>query len=168
MLGNFRSPGSDLRSAAPRIEARAIEDANAARQKVLPAADSFSAFDGDLWVSEDGKVEVTDVQVADNGSGIVVTVKTTSFGGKLTEMVGIDTSGTITGVEVTEHADTPGVGTKAMTEEHLGSYSGVKELTDVSAKKMSMHVSGASVSSNGIHYGIYGALQQFAQMGGAN
>lgn len=154
--------------ANPRIVARAIEDANKARQEILPEADSFSTYEGDLWTSEDGKVAVTEVSTADNGSGYVITVETTSFGGKLTEMVGIGADGAITGVKVTNHADTPGVGTKAMTEAHLDQYKGVSELTDIAAKKDNAinHVSGASVSSNGIHYGVYGALQQFAQMGG--
>ena len=90
------------------------------------------------------------------------------FGGKLTEMVGIGADGAITGVKVTDHADTPGVGTKAHTAEHLATYKGLTELSDPSAKKENMHVSGASVSSNGVHYGIYGALKQFEQMGGVN
>ena len=154
--------------AAPRIEARAIADANAARQELLPEADSFTAYEGALWASDDGKVEVTEVSVADNKSGVVMTVVTTSFGGKLTEMVGIGADGAITGVKVTDHADTPGVGTKAHTADHLATYKGLSELADISAKKMNMHVSGASVSSNGVHYGIYGALKQFEQMGGVN
>ena len=154
--------------ANPIIEKNAKENADKAMKSLLAEADGFSEYTGDLWASEDGKVQVTAVNTADNGVGIVVTVVTTSFGGKLTEMVGIDSNGAITGVQITKHADTPGVGTKAMTEDHLAQYKGVSELTNPAAKKEPAidHVSGASVSSNGIHYGIYGALQQFAEMGG--
>ena len=154
--------------AAPRIEARAIADANAARQELLADADSFSDYEGELWASEDGKVAVTEVSVADNKSGIVVTVETSSFGGKLTEMIGIDADGAVTGVKVTDHADTPGVGTKAQAPEHLAQYVGVTELTNTNIKKDAAidHVSGASVSSGAIHYGVYGALEQYKLMGG--
>ena len=154
--------------ANPIIERNSTEAANKAMKELLAAADGFSEYTGDLWTSEDGKVAVTEVNTADNGSGMVVTVETTSFGGKLTEMIGIDASGAITGVQVTKHGDTPGVGTKAMAESHLSQYIGVSELKDAAAKKDDTidHVSGASVSSNGIHYGVYAALQQYKEMGG--
>lgn len=53
---------------------------------------------------------------------MVVTVSTKSFGGALTEMIGIDADGKITGVEVTSHADTPGLGTKAHDAGYLAQY----------------------------------------------
>ena len=156
--------------ANPIIERNTKAAQDAAMQELLSDADSFSDYVGDLWASDDGKVEVTAVSTADNGTGVVVTVSTTSFGGKLSEMVGIDSSGAITGVKIISHSDTPGVGTKAMKEDHLAQYVGVTELTSTSAKADANidHVSGASVSSNGIHYGVYAALQQFAEMGGVS
>ena len=154
--------------ANPIIERNTNAAQDEAMQALIADADSFSEYTGDTWKSEDGKVEVTAVSTADNGTGMVVTVNTTSFGGKLTEMVGIDSTGAITGVQIINHADTPGVGTKAMKEDHLAQYVGVTELTSTAAKTEPAidHVSGASVSSNGIHYGVYAALQQYAQMGG--
>ena len=53
---------------------------------------------------------------------MVVTVKTASFGGLLTEMVGIDSEGAITGVKVTAHGDTKGLGTKAHDSGYLELY----------------------------------------------
>jgi len=152
----------------PIIEARAKADADAARQEILPAAESFTQYDGELWKSDDNKASVQEVYVADNGSGIVVTVQTASFGGALIEMIGVGADGAITGIKISSHADTPGVGTNAMTEGHLAQYMGVSELTSTAAKSEPAvdHVSGASVSSDAIHYGIYAALQQFKQMGG--
>ena len=63
---------------APIIEQNAIETANAARAELLPAADTFTEFkDKDKLVELDpGKVFVTECYIADNGSGMVVTVKT--------------------------------------------------------------------------------------------
>ena len=154
---------------SPIIEGRAKSDADAARQVLLPAADSFTEYTGDLWHSEDNKVSVQEAYVADNGSGIVVTVSTASFGGALVEMIGIGADGAITGIQISSHADTPGVGTNAMTEAHLAQYYGVSSLTATDAKSEQAvdHISGASVTSNAVHYGILAALQQFSQMGGA-
>ena len=101
---------------------------------------------------------------------MVVTVKTKSFGGLLTEMIGLDANGAITGVKVTAHGDTPGLGTKAHDPAYLEQYKGLTEYTDVTAKKDAnvTHVTGASVSSNAVHYGVAAALEQYKAMGGAN
>lgn len=156
--------------AAPIIAKNEKEAADKARTSLLAEADSFSLYDGELWASDDGKVEIEEVYVADNGAGMVLTVVTKSFGGGLTEMVGIDATGVITGVTVTKHADTPGVGDKAQAPEHLAQYEGKTEILSTAAKGSSQegitYITGASVSSNAIHYGVYGAMQQFQLMGG--
>ena len=154
---------------APIIEENAKATADAARAELLPAADGFTEYDGDLAVLEENKLYVADCYIADNGAGMVITVKTKSFGGILTEMVGIDADGAITGVKVTEHGDTPGLGTKAHDPSHLEQYKGLTELTDKSAKADPSvnHVSGATISSNGVHAGVYAALEQYKMVGGA-
>jgi electron transport complex protein RnfG len=155
---------------SPIIEENSIRSANEARTELLPAADSFTAYDGELVVLEESKVYVSECYVADNGAGMVVTVKTKSFGGILTEMVGLDADGVITGVKVTDHSDTPGLGTKAHDAGYLSQYIGLDSYTDYSAKKDAnvTHVTGASVSSNAVHYGVCAALEQYKLMGGAN
>lgn len=154
---------------APIIEENSIKAANEARAELLPAADTFTAFDGELAVVEEGKIFATECYIADNGSGMVVTVKTKSFGGLLTEMIGLDSKGKITGVKVTAHGDTPGLGTKAHDAGYLQQYVGLTEATDVTAKGDAnvTHVSGATISSNAVHAGVYAALEQQKIVGGA-
>lgn len=154
--------------AKPIIDENAIKKANEARAELLPAADTFTEYTGELTVEEKDKVYVQDCYVADNGSGMVITVVTKSFGGALTEMIGIDSNGAITGVKVTDHADTPGLGTKAHDPKHLKQYQGLTELTSTSAKDDASvtHITGATISSNAVHYGIYCALDQYKAMGG--
>ncbi|MFR7990398.1 MAG: FMN-binding protein [Anaerovoracaceae bacterium] len=153
----------------PIIDKNTKASADAARQELLPDADSFTAIDSsELVVLEEGKVFATECYVADNGSGMVVTVQSSSFGGLLTEMIGIDKDGAITGVQVTAHDDTPGLGTKAQTPEHLGQYVGLTELQSTSAKDDSSvnYITGATISSNAVHYGVYCALEQYKALGG--
>ncbi len=155
---------------APIIEENSIKTANEARAELLPAAEGFTAFDGDLAVIEDGKIFVTECYIADNGAGMVVTAKSKSFGGLLTEMIGMDADGVITGVKVTAHGDTPGLGTKAHDPGYLAQYVGLAEATDITAKADAnvTHVSGATISSNAVHAGVYAALEQQKIVGGAN
>ena len=153
----------------PIIDKNTKASADAARQELLPDADSFTAVDSsELVVLEEGKVFATECYVADNGSGMVVTVQSSSCGGLLTEMIGIDKDGAITGVQVTAHDDTPGLGTKAQTPEHLGQYVGLTELQSTSAKDDSSvnYITGATISSNAVHYGVYCALEQYKALGG--
>ncbi|MBQ1629846.1 MAG: FMN-binding protein [Firmicutes bacterium] len=150
---------------APVIADNTARAADAARAELLPEATSFEQYDGELVECVEGKVYVEDCYIAP-GVGMVVTVKTQSFGGMLTEMVGIDADGAITGVKVTEHSDTKGLGTKAHASSHTQQYVGLTELTSTDAKSVGMHVSGASISSNAVHYGIYAALEQFNSVGG--
>ena len=167
--------------ANPIIVANQNAVAVAARKEILPEADDFTQDETVTpetgAVSSDGKAQVQEIYAANNGAGYVMTVNTTSFGGALTMMVGIDGEGVITGVKVTEHADTPGVGTKNMEPDYLAQYSGLSALTSGSdVKKESAElasggsfafISGASVTGQAVHAGVEAALSQFAAMGGA-
>ncbi len=146
----------------PQIEKIAKENADKTRAEVLKKADSFTAYDGEL---NDG---ITEVYMADNKVGAVVTSTSKSFGGTMTVMVGIDKEGSITGVQVTNHADTPGLGTKAMTPEYLKGYKGITSLTGDKIKndKDVDYIVGASVSSDGVYDAVKSALQQFRDCGG--
>lgn len=156
--------------ADPIIQENTKKAADEARVELLADADAFTAYDGELAVLEADKVYVTECYTADNGAGMVVTVSTKSFGGALTEMIGIDAEGKITGVKVTGHADTPGLGTKAHDADYLAQYVDVTSLSSTTAKDDTIinHVSGATISSNAVHYGVYAALEQFKIVGGAN
>ncbi|MBQ3107167.1 MAG: FMN-binding protein, partial [Firmicutes bacterium] len=105
----------------PIIDAINERIANETRASVLPEGTSFTQSDAAL---ADGVIEV---YVADNGAGMVVTSAAKGFGGDITVMTGIDANGKITGVSVTSHGETPGLGTKAMTETYLANYQGLDE-----------------------------------------
>ena len=152
----------------PIIDVNNAKIADETRAKVLPEADAFTLYDGELVVEKEGSVYVEEAYTANNGAGIVATVKTKSFGGALTMMVGINAEGAITGVSVTDHADTPGLGTRDFEDSYLAQYSGLTSLNSTSVKDDGQiaYISGASVSGSAIHYGVYAALHQLEQMGG--
>ena len=164
--------------ANPIIEKNTAEAAAKARTELLPEADAFTDLSdtASLYVSDDGKVSVSEAYKADNGTGYVMTVVTSSFGGKLTMMVGINSDGAVTGVKVTDHADTPGVGTKDQEPSYLAQYTGLSALTSPDTVKKEQvvtqsgepfaYISGASVSGTAIHKGVAAALAQYAQLGG--
>lgn len=154
----------------PIIQANSKAAADEARTKLLPDADGFEEYAGDLFVLEENKVFVSECYKATNGAGTVVTVKSNSYGGLLTAMVGIDSEGALTSVLVTEATDTAGVGTKAQAEDHLAQYRGLKALTSDNIKKDAdvKPITGATVSSGAVHKAVFCALEQVKSMGGAN
>ncbi len=143
-------------------------EADKTRTELLADADGFEQYTGDLAVLEEAKVYVEEAYSATNGAGAVITVKSNSYGGLLTAMIGIDKDGAVTGVKVTEHADTAGVGTKAQEASHLKQYVGLDALSSTEIKKDADvdAVSGASVSSGAVHKAVYCALEQYKEMGG--
>ena len=155
---------------SPIIAENTRKAAEETRKVLLPEAKSFEEYTGDLVEVEKDKIYVEDCYIANDG-GMVVTVKSASFGGLLTEMVGIDANGAITGVKVTAHNDTKGLGTKAHDSTYLEQYKGLTELANADSIKSDSavtYISGATISSNGVYQGVCAALKQFEAVGGAN
>lgn len=153
--------------ANPIIVANNKKAADEARVELLADADAFTQYEGEMATVD--KATATEVYTANNGAGAVITVQTSSFGGALTMMVGIDGEGKVTGVKVTNHADTPGVGTKNWDSGNRNhAYDGAAEMTSTSVKNAGVeYVTGASVTGQALHVGVCCALEQFKLMGGA-
>lgn len=153
----------------PIIKENNAKAAAETRAVLLEASNGeFNDPETDLYSDPANKMEVTECYVASNGSGMVVTAVSNSYGGDLTAMIGIDKDGAITAVQVTEASDTPGVGSKAQLPAHLDQYKGLTEYTDIQVKKDANvnAVTGASVSSGAVHRTVCAALEQYKMMGG--
>ncbi len=149
----------------PIIDEINIINANIARGEVFADGEgSFSLVEGEFAAN------IIEVYEANNGAGYVFTALDKGFGGKMTVMVGISKSGEITGAKVTSHAETPGLGTKAMTPEYLAQYKGQISVTrtDESDKTQIDAVTGATITSNAVFRAVEASLEQFEQLGGAN
>lgn len=149
----------------PVIEAITKARADAARAEVLPAgAKGFSPM-GQTFLPG-----VIDLYGADNMSGMVVTATERGYGGEVSVMVGIDNDGSVTGVKVLQHAETPGLGTKPMAEEHLAQFLNKKKIsTGNPASETNIDaITGATLSSNAIYRAVENALKQYAEPGGGS
>lgn len=148
----------------PIIEEINIKNANLARGEVMAAAEgAFSEIEMDL---NDGVVELYQ---AENKTGYVLTSLDKGFGGTMTVMVGLENDGSITGVKVTAHSETPGLGTKAMTVDYLSQYNGEISITrsNETDKTQIDAVTGATVTSDAVFRAVEKSLEQFKQIGGS-
>ncbi len=147
----------------PIIDEINFKNANIARGEVLPAGEgAFTQMEIDM---SEGILEVYE---ANNKQGYVITAQDKGFGGALTVMAGVSAEGEITGVKVTRHGETPGLGTKAMTVDYLAQYQGAVAVTRTSesGKTQIDAVTGVTVSSNAIFRAVEASLAQYEKIGG--
>lgn len=144
---------------APIITENALRTANATRQALLPAADSFS----EVAVPADvGSGHVTEIYTADNGAGYVITAQAKGYGGNVPVMVAFGESGSIEAVRFLDNSETPGLGQKVKTDAFQGQFSGMAaqpfSLEDIDA------LTGATISSRAAATAINAAIDVYQSL----
>ncbi len=158
----------------PIIEANNAKRADAARSEVFPqgGAQGFSEIpQEELLKIFKGKMPegLINVYMANNNKGMVITSVDKGFGGALFVVTGIDKNGKITGIAITDHKETPGLGTKPMTVDFLDQYIGKTKIdSSPNADKDEAidAVTGATISSNAIYRAVEKALASYREIGG--
>ena len=148
---------------APVIEERNIQASNEARKIVLSETDEFKELDG---MNSDIVLEV--YEGIKDGQVIGYTIKTSSkgYGGAIELMVGISKDGKITCVEIGNHSETPGLGSKATEPMFKNQYVDKDVLNSLLVVKGSTNndneisaISGATITSNGVTSGVNAAMK---------
>lgn len=143
---------------APMIEQLSIENAAKVSREVLPAAESFTEVEGTT-----GSAGYTADGVL---CGYVFTEEVKGYGGALSVMVGIDTTGTVTGVSVLEHNETPGLGANVTKEGFLEQYE-VAVTGELAVSKDGGTidaVTGATISSRAVTQAVNNAYAQYLKI----
>lgn len=101
--------------------------------------------------------------------GVALKTQVKSYGGKMELMVGISSEGSVTGVKILTHQDTPGLGTQPMESDYLEQYIGLTALpaSHIDDDEQVDAVTGATISSNAIYNGVKQALSDYTEKGGA-
>jgi electron transport complex protein RnfG len=121
----------------------------------------------ELGTDEKGNPATKNVFPARRGSQLISVAYGTSangYHGPIEVMVGIDTSGTLTGVSVMTHSETPGLGARVVEEGFTNQFKGLA-LSDelkLSANGGNIDaISGATLSSKGVLEAVRKALELF-------
>jgi len=102
------------------IARRQQADLEAALRDIFPDADSFKLAQG--IKSPDAAVTIEDAYTAIRGGkpvGAALRLTRASYGGPIKIMAGVSIGGTITGVKIMEHSDTPGLGANAASPQYF-------------------------------------------------
>lgn len=138
---------------ADKIAENAESKAAESRFKVLEA-DSYSQLDENGLVFE---------AVNENGesAGVVVVTYASGYGGQIQVMTGITSDGRVSGVNILEMNETPGLGAKAKESSFLAQYKGSAG-SDMSVTKDGGSIdaiSGATITSRAVTQAVNEALE---------
>lgn len=148
-------------TAAPIAE-QSAKTLNESMQAVMPEASTFEQLDVELTGT------MTAVYQADNG-GYVITTAPSGFGGKVNTMVGIGSDGVITGLRVTSHSETPGLGAKSTEPEFYEQFTGKSGTVAVTKDGGEIvPITSSTITSRAVCAGAQEALDWFAANGGVN
>ena len=141
---------------AGRIAENTREKINAARRDVIG---DFEFADAGADIAE--LAYVTGVYMAMDGdtcAGYVYEMESKGYGGTIYLCAGVSPEGCVTGVKVSAHAETKGLGTDA-GDRFIGKFEGI-EAKEGNATGVD-GISGATVSSNAVRNAVDEALQHF-------
>jgi electron transport complex protein RnfG len=108
----------------PNIERNQQEKLNKTLRELFSDADRFSGIPGGLQ-SPDPAVRFEEIYEVHRGGdriGLALRVSRGSYGGPLKALVGVNAGGTIAGVRILEHSDTPGLGANATSPSFTGQF----------------------------------------------
>jgi len=127
------------------------EAADETRQQVLPGADSFAEWEGTEGLP--GGVEA--VYEARNGTGYVFTSAAKGYNGAVTFLIGVNRKGEVTGVNMFEDDETPGLGARVGEDFYKDQYVGNTDNESVDK------IQGATLTSNALKNAVGQALSAY-------
>lgn len=143
----------------------AMLSANAEQEAMvstLPIADKF------VKIQYEGSGVVTAVYEGKNANkevvGYCVKAEPIGYGGAISMIVGVDIDGKVTGVDIVNMSETPGLGAKAkeksFTEKFIGKVAGIKvRKSGVPGDDEISAISGATVTSKAVTSGVNAAIE---------
>ena len=158
-----------------RIAAQATIRLQQALRDVLPEADEFRDETDTLSLvkaegSVGGKLPFAIIDKMYTGysqgvrRGFAFMCVPAGYGGVIETVVGVSSSGNVTGVSVIRHSETPGLGANITGSEFQKRFVGISRGTEVKVKKDGGQVdaiTGATVSSRAVSNAVNEALQVF-------
>lgn len=147
------------------IKQRIIEDSESSRKIVLPDAEKFIKLQVEK-IKSTGKNDYSSVKeayAAKKGGktiGYVFLANPKGYGGEVNVMIGIDEKGTVSGIQIGDNKETPGLGSKANDPEFRGQYLNKKfSIINVVKRKVQKDdeveaISGATITSKAVSKGV--------------
>lgn len=152
-----------------KIALNAVETEKASRMLVLPEGKEY----GEVTTLDSGITYCIGTNEAGEEVGYVFTSGAKGYGGTVAVMVGVDMTGTITGVEILSHAETPGLGANAVKPDFKDRFigkTGVLTVDKTSNEGQNIQaITAATITSKAVTNAVNAVTAAYAEItGGAN
>ena len=127
----------------PIIAQNEQQQLETALRELLPEAETFEPDEEEDKVFYRGRRGETEV-------GIVAVFSQTGFGGLMKLALGVNKDGEVTGFQILQHAETPGLGAKITEEEFICQFVGKSANDDFILGQDIQGISGATISSESV------------------
>lgn len=154
---------------APKITELQAETENRMKTAVLSSADSFSDA---LTVQSNGKEYTYYEGYGSDGvlTGYVITAVSKGYGGDISVMVGVNSDGTVAGIDYLSISETAGLGMNAQKDSFRGQYIGKSGQIEVSKNSPSGNqiqaLTGATITSRAVTAAVNDALKVYEEVHG--
>ncbi len=143
-----------------------IKEKNIAMSEVLPNVIDNN-FSDDILVEPKPDTGVISYNTGFSGNdivGYVMTVKQPGYSGIMQLLVGMDTNGTVTGIKLIEHGETPGLGANATSSKFRSQFIGKSGEISVTknqnpADNEIVAITAATITSRAVANGVNTALE---------
>ncbi len=135
--------------------------ANTEAEKKSAIAAIFSDAD-EITPSDITAENIDSIYIAsENGSpiGYAASVSPNGFGGALELMVGISTDGSVAGIKLVSHSETPGLGSRVAEDSFLGQFSELSGKISLGSEVDA--ITGSTISSKAVTSGVNSALAAY-------
>jgi len=141
---------------SPIIEANNQAKRYEAMKKVMPGAENFEKVE-----FLDEGLSVTEVYSA-FGMGYVVLAEPKGYGGAISLVVGVDDELTVTGIDITNQSETPGLGANCQKPDFMGQFkgktSGITVVKGTATGNQIDAITSSTVTSKAVTKGVNDAL----------
>ncbi len=145
-----------LMLSAVNLLTKDIIAANAAAEKQNAVFAIFPEADGASLYEKTGTEEVYLALRNNELVGCCIGLSENGFGGAISLLVGLDTNGAVSGIEIISMSETPGIGSKAKNDSFLSRYKGSEPF--VIGENLDA-ISGATITSRAITRAVNRALE---------
>ncbi len=158
--------GFAYKTTYPLIKEQEAKIAQAAMQEVLPDATEFEEMTDVVYEGVSG------CYIGKNGDEIVgyaIFTAPKGYGGTISMLTGVDTTGVITGVSIITHSETPGLGANATEESFRSQYIGKSGSLSVTKKEPAgdneiLAMTSSTITTTAVTNGVNTALNFFNEV----
>ncbi len=141
------------------IEAKAKAE-QAAAMKVVLEAEDFTELTSDI--TDENITGIFEAKTGGNDAGYVFKVNSSGYGGKIELMVGINGEGSVSGIEILSHTETPGLGSKAKDDPTFAEqFKGLPTEAELAVGSDIEAITGATITSKAVTSGVNTAINYY-------